>query len=115
MRIHQRIKNIYLIDHLIFNKKIKININTLYRLVNNHILLALENVNISISSSQLNKNDYLLIDKFNFLSYHRIIEKKESIQSSYKLNNKPNNNLIKLIPYKYIGYSNLGINKNIIF
>jgi hypothetical protein len=61
MEIHPTIKNTYYNDHSIFNKKMRINIATPYCLANNYIQLVLDKVNVSISFSLPNKNNYLLL------------------------------------------------------
>ena len=102
MEIHPIIKNTYYNDHSIFNKKMRINITTPYRLANNYIQLVLDKVNVSISFSQPNKNDYLLYDKFTITDTIRLVEemRKEIEQSNYK----SDNNLIEVIPYGCIEY-----------
>ena len=102
MEIHPIIKNTYYNEHSIFNKKMRINITTSYRLANNYIQLVLDKVNVSISFSQPNKNDYLLYDKFTITNTIRMLEemRKEIEYSNYK----SDNNLIEVIPYGCIEY-----------
>ena len=102
MEIHPIIKNTYYNDHSIFNKKMRINITTPYCLANNYIQLVLNKVNVSISFSQPNKNDYLLYDKFTITDTIRLVEemRREIEHSNYN----SNNNLIEVIPYGCIEY-----------
>ena len=80
----------------------RINITTPYRLPPNYIQLVLDKVNVSISFSQPNKNDYLLYDKFTITDTIRLVEemRKEIEQSNYK----SDNNLIEVILYGCIEY-----------
>ena len=102
MEIHPIIKNTYYNEHSIFNKKMRINITTPYRLPPNYIQLVLDKVNVSISFSQPNKNDYLLYDKFTITDTIRLVE--EMIKEIKHSNYKSDNNLIEVIPYACIEY-----------